>query len=293
MSARPGVLGDAPGGPALRRSVLGTLAWGAAAEAAPLAQGTSERLALTVAALIAVAVLAILGGLLVLVLRRQADGRPARPAGGGTAADDRALWSAAGGSDGAVRAGDDPDADADAVDPSGDPAESTPAPVAGAGSAGDDTLEPLRDEAHAAPNGAGPVADGPADDEPVVRPPVPREAWTAEITWAADAARFRVVVRRPEDPDAAPVALAQTEPLPWPPKDDASVQAMTDASVALESVLLESGWSPLPGGDAWYAKRFAWEPQAAGTQARPASGRFERRSAGAPAPVPPDAERRG
>jgi hypothetical protein len=100
------------------------------------------------------------------------------------------------------------------------------------------------------------------------------------------------MARRPEDAETAPLALAQTEPLPWPPKDDASVQAMTDASATLESVLLDSGWSALPAGDAWYAKRFAWEPQAAAGQVRPGSGRFERREAEAPEPVPPDAERR-
>ena len=279
-----------------RRSALGTLAWGAAAEAAPLAQASSERLALTVAALIAVAVLAILGGLLVLVLRRQADGQEATRAGGASVADDRALWSAAGSANGAVRAEDDLDRSDDLDDDddgSRDVDEPEAAPVAAADGAGDDTPQPIRDEADTAPNGAGPMAGGSAHDEPVVRPPVPREAWTAEITWAPDAARFRVVARRPEDPDTAPVALAQTEPLPWPPKDDASVQAMTDASIALESVLLDSGWSPLPGGDAWYAKRFAWEPQGAAAQARPGSGRFERRQAGAAAPVPPDGERRG
>jgi hypothetical protein len=276
-----------------RRSALGMLAWGAAAEVAPLAQATSERLALTVAALIAVAVLAILGGLLVLVLRRQAEGHAATRAGGASVADDRALWSAAGAANGAVRADDDLDRSDDDDDGPRDRDEPATTLLADADGAHDDTPQPTRDDADTAPNGAGPVGGGPAHDEPVVRPPVPREAWTAEITWAPDAARFRVVARRPEDPDTAPVALAQTEPLPWPPKDDASVQAMTDASIALESVLLDSGWTPLPAGDAWYAKRFAWEPQAADAQPRPGSGRFERREAGAPAPVPPDGEPRG
>jgi hypothetical protein len=270
-----------------RRSAVGTLAWGAAAEAAPLAQATSERLALTVAALIAVAVLAILGGLLVLVLRRQGDGQEAARTGSASVGDDRALWSAARSGNGAVREEEDD------VDDSRDVDELQAAPVDGADGARDDVPQPIRGDADTALNGAGAVAGGPVHDGPVVRPPVPREAWTAEITWAPDAARFRVVARRPEDPDAAPVALAQTEPLPWPPKDDASVQAMTDASLTLESVLLDSGWSPLPAGGAWYAKRFAWEPQAAGAQARAGSGRFERREAGDAAPVPPDAERRG
>jgi hypothetical protein len=206
-------------------------------------------------------------------------------------ADDRALWSAAGSANGAVRADDDLDR-SDDDDDGRATRRAGHDPLADADGAHDDTPQPTG-TMRTPPERRGPRGRRPAHDEPVVRPPVPREAWTAEITWAPDAARFRVVARRPEDPDTAPVALAQTEPLPWPPKDDASVQAMTDASIALESVLLDSGWTPLPAGDAWYAKRFAWEPQAADAQPRPGSGRFERREAGAPAPVPPDGEPRG
>jgi hypothetical protein len=114
--------------------------------------------------------------------------------------------------------------------------------------------------------------------EPMVLPPDPQESWTAEITWVAHKTRFRVVAHRAGEPDASPVALAQTEALPWPPKDDASVQALAEASGTLESVLLDSGWTALPGGATWYSKRFAWEPQPAAADPNGAGdpGRFER-----------------
>jgi hypothetical protein len=64
------------------------------------------------------------------------------------------------------------------------------------------------------------------------------------------------------------------------------VQALTDASATLEAVLLDSGWTALPTGPAWYSKRFAWAAQAAPEAPRP-TGRFDRRRAQAPEPVPP------
>ncbi len=266
----------------------------------PLAQATSERLALTVAALIAVAVLAVLGGLVVLLFRRQAqaEGYPGPEPDAG----DDALWAAgtngasAGGSvngTAAARDGDDATEEHHAVagERTGpdDTAEHAASPAMAGGDAADDTA----DHAASPVMADGSAADGTAEqaappaEEPVVRPPAPEEGWTAEIIWAAHATRFRVVARRSDDPEAEPVAIAQTEPLPWPPRDDASVQALTDASATLESVLLDSGWTGLPTGQAWYSKRFAWAAQDVAPEAPRPTGRFDRRRAQAPEPVPP------
>jgi len=252
-----------------------------------LAQVTSERLGLTVAALIALAVLAVLGGVLVVVLRRQAQARaqerqarddagPARP--------DGALW-AAGGANGAGRP---PEGDDDSAEDRTQVAPGS-APLADTGAEAEEA--PVQEER---PSPAAAEPSRPLDEALVVRPPLPREAWVAEIIWAAHATRFRVVARRSDDADAEPVAIAQTETLPWPPRDDASVQALTDASATLERVLLDSGWTGLPTGETWYSKRFAWAPQAAEPEPQVPrnTGRFDRRRRVAdPAPVAQDAPR--
>jgi hypothetical protein len=258
---------------AVARTALGTMAL-AGLEAAPLAQATSERLALTVAALIAVAVLAILGGLVVLLFRRQAGSEV--PAGTAMEAEESgdAAWAAQH-PNGSARYDDDEAGGAGDED------------GRDAGATAEVHAPHTADEAGAAGEaGAAAGAGDHAAPEPVILPPDPAEAWTAEVVWAAHATRFRVVARRADEEDGPPVALAQTEVLPWPPTDQASVQALTDASRTLESVLLDSGWDGLEGGAAWYAKRFAWEPEHAGGDPddRP-GGRFARRDA-----VPRDAD---
>jgi len=110
-------------------------------------------------------------------------------------------------------------------------------------------------------------------------PPAPRRAWTAEIDWrpAGGEACFRVVARPVQGPGTA--VVAESARLEWPPTSAVAVAAMTAAAEDLEARLVTVGWRPLPPGDAWYAKRFAWEPAA---RVPPASGRFARR-AGRPA----------
>jgi hypothetical protein len=93
---------------------------------------------------------------------------------------------------------------------------------------------------------------------------------------------FAVVARAGERGKA--VALAESRPLQWPPSDPKSVRDISRAVERLEASLLAGGWTPLPPGGAWYAKRFAWAPAAprnerqpappAGTAAPP--GRFKR-----------------
>jgi hypothetical protein len=109
--------------------------------------------------------------------------------------------------------------------------------------------------------------------EPAALPPVTRQAWTAEVQWQqAEAGSFFCVVAR-SAPGAGTAVVAKSDPVEWPPASAATVQRVTAAARELESSLVASGWRPLPPGDAWYAKRFAWQPVA------PAPGRFDRRPA--------------
>jgi hypothetical protein len=96
-----------------------------------------------------------------------------------------------------------------------------------------------------------------------------------EIEWCpvGGEACFRAVARPPEG--SAAVIVAESTRVPWPP-DTAGVSAMTAAAEELETRLVAAGWRPLPPGDAWYAKRFAWEAVA---PPRDAEGRFKRRAA--------------
>jgi hypothetical protein len=93
----------------------------------------------------------------------------------------------------------------------------------------------------------------------VAWPPDPLREWTAEIEWrpSAGGARFCASARTGK---AGAVILAESPALQWPPSDPASVQALTDAAESLAATLAAAGWSPLPPGSAWYAKRFAWTP---------------------------------
>jgi hypothetical protein len=89
-------------------------------------------------------------------------------------------------------------------------------------------------------------------------PPDEHREWTAEVAWdeADGMGRFRVVATSRDDRTA--VTIAESEPLEWPPRGPAGVQAMSRAAEALEASLFAAGWKPRPPGDAWYAKRFAW-----------------------------------
>jgi hypothetical protein len=93
-----------------------------------------------------------------------------------------------------------------------------------------------------------------------VSPPDPDRRSTAEIEWAraGDTAHFCVVARGQRDEDE-PV-LARSEPFDWPPQGSEAVQALVAAADALSEALTLAGWKSLPRGEAWYAKRFEWEP---------------------------------
>jgi hypothetical protein len=93
-------------------------------------------------------------------------------------------------------------------------------------------------------------------------PPEPDRAWAAEIGWHLGdrAAQFRVTARPVDGGD--PISLGESSLLEWPPGGPRSVQALTDAVKALEATLVSAGWTPLPRGSAWYAKRFTWQPGA-------------------------------
>jgi hypothetical protein len=132
------------------------------------------------------------------------------------------------------------------------------------------------------PSSAGTRATTPASGsqapQPIAAQPsaTAKAGWTTEIEWcAADGeARFRAVARPAEG--GAAVVVDESAWLPWPPSGAAAVQALTAAAEELETRLVAAGWRPLPRGDAWYAKRFAWEPVAS-TPA--ADRRFTRRAA--------------
>jgi hypothetical protein len=101
-------------------------------------------------------------------------------------------------------------------------------------------------------------------------PADPQRAWTAEIEWRHNngESRFWVVADAVDGSGRAPVA--QSPPLEWPPSGPTGVQALTDAAQALEDALLAAGWTSLPPGSAWYAKRFSWEPAPAAEPDQPA-----------------------
>jgi hypothetical protein len=104
-------------------------------------------------------------------------------------------------------------------------------------------------------------------------PPAPDRVWVAEVEWrpAGDEARFCVVAR--DHPCAGGTVLAESAPVDWPPSGPGAVPALSAAAERLAATFTNAGWTPLPSDDAWYAKRFAWEP--ANQPPRP-----ERREAG-------------
>ena len=140
------------------------------------------------------------------------------------------------------------------------------APRLWAPSAGAPTSEPAP-----APVVAGPP---PARSPGAPAPPEPDRAWAAEIEWhlVDGASQFRVMAHA-VDGGAEPHELGASGVLEWPPAGPRSVQALTDAVKTLESGLLAAGWTPLPHGSAWYAKRFTWQPGATPPAVPAAAGR--------------------
>jgi hypothetical protein len=116
-------------------------------------------------------------------------------------------------------------------------------------------------ESAAAPAAAAPL---PSD---------PQRGWTAEIEWRASESDSSFWVLAAADDGSGRTPVAQSAALEWPPSGPTAVQALSDAAGALEEALLSAGWAPLPAGDAWYAKRFRWEPRP-----RPGSARLRRRT---------------
>ena len=56
------------------------------------------------------------------------------------------------------------------------------------------------------------------------------------------------------------------------------MQALADAVKRLEAKLVAAGWTPLPRGSAWYAKRFTWQPGAQPPAARATPARMRHRT---------------
>jgi hypothetical protein len=129
-----------------------------------------------------------------------------------------------------------------------------------------------RPAADAAAPANGPPA--PVAAPAVAWPPATSRGWTAETEWRVEdgEARFRVVARA--EHGAATAVVAESPGLQWPPAGAAAGRALTAAAEELETRMVGAGWRPLPPGDSWYAKRYAWEPVASIAAAR---GRFARR----------------
>jgi hypothetical protein len=92
-------------------------------------------------------------------------------------------------------------------------------------------------------------------------PPDPARPWEAAIEWRGtpDGARFCIVARS----GGASVVLAESEAVPWPPRSEDAVRGLAGAPDALVAAFVAAGWTPLPAGDAWYARRLAWRPPGA------------------------------
>ena len=109
-------------------------------------------------------------------------------------------------------------------------------------------------------------------------PDQPGRAWAAEIGWhlVDGAAQFRVAAH-PVDDASEPAVIGASPLLRWPPDGARSGQALTDAVKALDAALVAAGWTPLPRGDAWYARRYTWQPGAQPADAPEARGRSRHR----------------
>jgi hypothetical protein len=135
------------------------------------------------------------------------------------------------------------------------------------------TVKPLR--LRRAPGSPEAVVEPAADG----LPPAPQRPWTAEVRWQqlGEACVFAVVARSAFG--GRTTVIAQSQPLDWPPVGATAVERVAAAAKELEASLVSSGWRPLPPGDAWYAKRFAWEPA-------PRAQRFDRPGTRSPRAVP-------
>jgi hypothetical protein len=129
------------------------------------------------------------------------------------------------------------------------------------------------------PAAASPPPPPPAPSPGGPAPPEPDRAWAAEIGWhlVDGESQFRVTAR-PVDGATEPITLRASSPVEWPPGGARSVQALTDAVKSLESTLVTAGWTPLPRGSAWYAKRFTWQPGARPRAVPATAGRTRHRN---------------
>jgi hypothetical protein len=93
-------------------------------------------------------------------------------------------------------------------------------------------------------------------------PPDPDQPWTAEIAWRVRGGRATFVVVAASADAATTTKLGESTAIEWPPSGPSEVEAMTSAAHLLDDWMLAAGWRPLRSGDAWYAKRFAWQPPA-------------------------------
>jgi hypothetical protein len=100
----------------------------------------------------------------------------------------------------------------------------------------------------------------PSTSRPMLEPPTRGDEWSAEIEWhmGAGEGRFRAVARAADGSQEA--ILAESPSVEWPPSGDTSLPTLATAAEELERGLIGAGWRPLPPGDAWYAKRFTWDP---------------------------------
>jgi hypothetical protein len=132
-------------------------------------------------------------------------------------------------------------------------------PTAPAGGSGARDPHPAQMRVTRSGRGSGGPEPNRARDVPIAAPPDPARDWTAEVEWseAEGGAGFRVVAR--DDAGATESTVAESTTFAWPPADSGAVQALTAAAEKLEAGLLAAGWTPMPPGDAWYAKRFAWK----------------------------------
>ena len=92
-------------------------------------------------------------------------------------------------------------------------------------------------------------------------PPDAALEWAAEIEWHNDpggGSRFCIVASR--DGATERTAVSESEPLGWPPTGPEALDALKHAVEQLEAGALAAGWTPAPPGEAWYAKRFTWQP---------------------------------
>jgi hypothetical protein len=118
------------------------------------------------------------------------------------------------------------------------------------------------------------------------RPPDVDAHWSAELRWvqAESTAWFQAVASPMQG--GTEVELAQSPSMPWP-LDGKAAKELSAAVGRLEESLLAAGWRPLARGDAWYARRFGWDPAARHSETVPLTDDEEREIAalfsGAPA----------